>query len=103
MRVLIVHFRSAPPTAAQGQCIDVDPQDSAGTDGVSLEMAKRRALLEEMGHDVAVCSAYDWAEFPVPALEFDSEGATSVVRDLFGASMDDCAGESELKAEFDSA
>ena len=103
MRVLIVHFRSAPPTAARGQCANVDPQDSAGTDGVSLEMVKRRALLEEMGHEVAVCSAYNWAEFPVPALEFDSEGVTSVVRDLFGANMDDCAGESELKAGFDSA
>lgn len=103
MRVLIVHFRSAPPTATQGQCANVDPQDSAGTDGVSLEMAKRRALLEEMGHEVAVCSAYNWAEFPVPALEFDSEGTIGVVRNLFGASMDDCAGESELKAEFDSA
>ena len=41
MRVLIVHFRSAPRRGLQQQLANVDPLDSAGTDGVSLEIAKR--------------------------------------------------------------
>ena len=55
MRALIVHFRSAPARGLEQRRVNVDPLDSAGTDGVSLEMAKRQALLEAMGHQVAIC------------------------------------------------
>lgn len=101
MRVLIVHFRSAPAAGLQKHWVNVDPLDSAGTDGVSLEIAKRQALLEAMGHKVAICSAYDWADFAIPALEFDREGVARMVRNLFGPEMMDFAGEAELRGTFD--
>jgi len=101
MKVLILHFRSAPgkdwkPSrrfAAHGEA------DSAGTDGVSLEMKKRRNVLEAMGHQVAICSAYDWTEFPVPGLEFDSEVTRKMMRNLF-EHLEDFASEAELKNAF---
>ena len=103
MRVLIVHFRSAPSHNLQQlqQRTQAGDIDSAGTDGVSLEMMKRRTLLEEMGHQVAICSAYKWADFPVPALEFDSEEVMQMMRNLFGPELVDFAGEAELKRAFD--
>jgi len=101
MRVLIVHFRSAPARGLQKHRVNVDPLDSAGTDGVSLEIAKRQALLEAMGHKVAICSAYDWADFAIPALEFDREGVVRMVRNLFGPGMMDFAGETQLRSTFD--
>ena len=60
MRVLIIHFRSAPGGGLQKHRVNVDPLDSAGTDGVSLEIVKRQACLKGMGHEVAICSAYHW-------------------------------------------
>ncbi len=101
MRVLIVHFRSTPARRLQKHRVNVDPLDSAGTDGVSLEIAKRQALLEAMGHKVAICSAYDWADFAIPALEFDREGVATMVRNLFGPGTIDFAGEAELRSTFD--
>lgn len=101
MRVLIIHFRSAPSRGLQEQRTKVDPLDSAGTDGVSLEIAKRRTLLEAMGHTVAICSAYDWADFAVPALEFDREEVARMVHNLFGPRMADFASEAELRSTFD--
>jgi glycosyltransferase involved in cell wall biosynthesis len=101
MRVLIVHFRSAPARGLQKQRVNVSPLDSAGTDGVSLEIAKRQALLEAMGHKTAICSAYDWADFAIPALEFDREEVAMMVRNLFGPGMMDFASETELKSAFD--
>jgi len=103
MRVLIVHFRSAPNKELQKELANVDPLDSAGTDGVSLEIAKRQTLLEEMGHEVAICSAYDWANFPVPALEFDREEVTGIIENLYGAKISDFTGEDELKSHFDAS
>jgi glycosyltransferase involved in cell wall biosynthesis len=100
MRVLIIHFRSAPAGGMQEQWVNIDPLDSAGTDGVSLEIAKRQALLEAMGHKVAICSAYDWADFAIPALEFDSEEAMLMMRNLFGPGLEDFASEAELKSVF---
>ena len=101
MKVLIVHFRSAP-----GRDWKPSPQhhesgaaDSAGTDGVSLEMMKRRNLLESMGHKVAICSAYDWAEYPVPALEFDSDETRRMMRNLFER-ISDYASEHDLENDF---
>jgi glycosyltransferase involved in cell wall biosynthesis len=101
MKVLIIHFRSAPtkdwkPASPIG---DGKESDSAGTDGVSLEMKKRRSLLEEMGHQVAICSAYGWAEYPLPALEFDSDEARKMMRNLFDT-MTDFPGEDALKSAF---
>lgn len=101
MRVLFIHFRSAPARGITQKQASVDQLDSAGTDGVSLEMAKRRDLLEAMGHNVAVCSACDWADFQIPALEFDSEVAMRMVRNLFGLRMTDFASEAELRCAFD--
>ncbi len=101
MKVLIIHFRSAPakdwkPASPTG---DKKESDSAGTDGVSLEMKKRRAVLEEMGHEVAICSAYEWAEYPLAALEFDSDETRMMMRNLFDT-MSDFPGEEELKNAF---
>ena len=101
MRALVVHFRSAPARGSEEKLVKVDPLDSAGTDGVSLEIAKRQALLEAMGHQVAICSAYDWADFPVPALEFDREGVATIVRKLFGPGVMDSASEADLRSTFD--
>ena len=101
MRALIVHFRSAPARGSQEKRINVDPLDSAGTDGVSLEIAKRQALLEAMGHQVAICSAYDWADFPIPALEFDRGEVVMLVRNLFGPGIIDFASEAEIRSTFD--
>jgi hypothetical protein len=83
--------------------VNVNPLDSAGTDGVSLEIAKRQALLEEMGHEIGICSAYDWADFPVPALEFDREGVVLMVRNLFGTQMTDFASEADLRGTFEAS
>jgi glycosyltransferase involved in cell wall biosynthesis len=66
-------------------------------------MMKRRTLLEEMGHKVAICSAYQWADFPIPALEFDSEEVTHMMQNLFGPRLVDFAGEAELKGVFDAS
>jgi len=101
MRVLLIHFRSAPARRITERQASVDPLDSAGTDGVSLEMAKRRELLEAGGHNVAVCSACDWADFQIPALEFDSEAVVTMVRNLFGRGMTEFASEAELRCAFD--
>ena len=100
MRVLIFHFRSAPARGLLEQQTKVDPLDSAGTDGVSLEIAKRQVLLEAMGHKVAICSAYDWADFPVPALEFDREEVVRMRLNLFGPKLVDFAGEVEFESAF---
>jgi glycosyltransferase involved in cell wall biosynthesis len=103
MRVLIVHFRSAPAGVLQKHWLNIDPLDSAGTDGVSLEIAKRQALLERMGHKVAICSAYNWADFAIPVLEFDSEEVMLMIRNLFGPGLVDFASETELKSAFDAS
>jgi len=103
MKVLIVHFRSAPARGLQKHRVNVDPLDSAGTDGVSLEIAKRQTLLEAMGHKVAICSAYDWADFTIPALEFDSEEVMLMMRDLFRPGLVDLTSEAELKSAFDAS
>ena len=68
-----------------------------GTDGVSLEMMKRRTLLEGMGHQVAICSASNWADFHIAALEFDSGEVRKMMRNLFGPRIVDFAGEAELE------
>ena len=102
MKVFIVHFRSAPNSGWQQefQSTEASETDSAGTDGVSLEMVKRKAILEAMGHEVAICSAYSWADFPIPPLEFDSEEVMRMMRNLFGAGIVDFAGEAGLKRAF---
>ena len=104
MKVLIIHFRSAPAISWKQTCEPAEQcrADSAGTDGVSLEMKKRRAMLEAMGHKVAICSAYEWAEFPLPALEFDSDKTRKMMRNLFGQ-LEDFAGEAELKKSFNAS
>lgn len=101
MKIIIFHFRSAPARSFQEHRTNVDPLDSAGTDGVSLEIAKRQSLLEAMGHEVDICSAYDWADFPVPDLEFDSVEVAGMVRDLFGPKMVEPADEIDLQKAFD--
>lgn len=102
MKVLIFHFRSAPALGwkPSRRFAAHEGADSAGTDGVSLEMKKRRGLLETMGHEVAICSAYDWAEFPVSGLEFDSQATRKIMRNLFEG-LEDFASEAELKSAFD--
>jgi len=99
MKVLILHFRS-PRTRAEGGRTTADVTDSAGTDGVSLEIMKRQALLEAMGHEVAICSAYDWADLPIPALEFDRQDVAVMMRNLFGHGITDFADEAELERAF---
>ena len=102
MKVLLVHFRSAPSRGKRrGQPAEVDGMDSAGTDGVSLQMMDRGILLETTGHQIAICSAYRWADFPIPALEFDSEKVAQMMRNLFGPRLVDFASEAELKRAFD--
>ncbi|MCK4721861.1 MAG: hypothetical protein KAT75_01090, partial [Dehalococcoidia bacterium] len=102
MKILIVHFYSAPDSSWKQQRRPAarDELNSAGTDGVSLEMKKRRTLLEQMGHQVAICSAYEWADFPMPALEFDTEETRKMMRNLFER-MDSFPTEAELKGAFD--
>lgn len=104
MKVLIIHFRSAPASdwKPSHKPSKNDGSDSAGTDGVSLEMMKRRQLLEEMGHQVAISSAYEWADYPVPALEFDSDDVRKMMRNLFER-MADFSDESELEKAFDTS
>jgi len=103
MKVLIVHFRSAPSSGLKQpqQCRQASEIDSAGTDGVSLEMMKRKELLEAMGHQVAICSAYKWADFPIPSLEFDSEEVMRMMQNLFGPGLVDFASEAELERAFE--
>ena len=103
VRVLILHFRSAPAEEWRRIQASADPLDSAGTDGVSLEIAKRQALLEEMGQEVAICSAYEWADYPMPPLEFDREEVARIVRGLFGATTQELANEAQVRAAFDAS
>ena len=104
MRVLFAHFRSPPSRKKQrDQLAKVNDTESAGTDGVSLQMMERANLLEEMGHKVAICSAYSWADFPIPSLEFDSEKVTQMMRNLFGSRLLDFASEAEFKKTFDAS
>jgi len=77
--------------------------DSAGTDGVSLEIMKRQALLASMGHEVAICSAYDWADLPIPALEFDREEVAVMMTNLFGSAITDSIEEAKLEQSFGEA
>jgi glycosyltransferase involved in cell wall biosynthesis len=102
MKALILHFRSAPSSPAARNA-SPDASDSAGTDGVSLEIMKRQALLESMGHEVAICSAYDWADLPVPALEFDREDVAVMVANLFSSDITHFTGEKELEQAFGEA
>lgn len=101
MNVLIIHFRSAPAPGWKQQKSGGDQQqtDSAGTDGVSLEMKKRRFLLEEMGHKVAISSAYDWAEYPLPALEFDTDETRTLMNNMF-QDLSDFTDSQALETEF---
>jgi glycosyltransferase involved in cell wall biosynthesis len=101
MKILIIHFRSAPNK--NRAITDINRYDSAGTDGVSLEMAKRQALLEDMGHEVAICSAYSWADYPIPSLEFDREEVDNMRKNLFGLRITDPSNEAELQMKFDIA
>jgi len=103
MKVLFIHFRSAPARGITEKRVSVDSMDSAGTDGVSLEMAKRRELLQAMGHIVAVCSACEWADFQIPDLEFDSEETMSMVGNLFNLGIADVASEAELRSAFNTS
>lgn len=100
MRALILHFRSAPARGILEQQTNVDPLDSAGTDGVSLEIAKRQVLLEALGHKVAICSAYDWADFPIAALEFERAEVIRMRVSLFGPGDSHFVSEAELKSAF---
>jgi hypothetical protein len=54
-----------------------------------------------MGHDVAICSAYEWAEYPVPGLEFDSDDVARTVSQLFGGEAVDPPPEPDIVREFD--
>jgi glycosyltransferase involved in cell wall biosynthesis len=101
MKILIIHFRSAPNKNMA--ITNINRYDSAGTDGVSLEMAKRQALLEDMGHEVAICSAYSWADYPIPDLEFDREEVDNIRKDLFGLRITDSSNEAKLQMKFDIA
>jgi glycosyltransferase involved in cell wall biosynthesis len=65
-------------------------------------MKKRRAMLEAMGHTVSICSAYDWAEYPILPLEFDSTETMRLMRNLF-EQMTDFASEAVLKKAFEKA
>lgn len=76
----------------------MDAGESAGTDGVSLEMAKRARMLEEMGHKAAIASAYDWADISIPELEFESPDVVDLMHDLFSPSQKGAATQDELKA-----
>lgn len=100
MKILIIHFRSAPPQTAQQSAADA--LDSAGTDGVSLEMYKRQKILTAQGHEVCICSAYDWADYSVPELEFDTDKTRNLMKNMFGGYMTDYDNENELKSAFDS-
>lgn len=82
MKILILHFRSGPGVRNNGDGV-VNAGESAGTDGVSLEMAKRARLLGEMGHEVAISSAYDWSDLPIHELEFESQEVVSLMHALF--------------------
>jgi glycosyltransferase involved in cell wall biosynthesis len=100
MNILIAHFRSAPKEQA-GTGSKIDATDSAGTDGVSLEMVKRQNILTEMGHTVAICSAYEWADYTISELEFDNEDVQSQIRDLFDPENAQFVSEDALKTRFD--
>lgn len=104
MKIIIIHFRSAPAKEWKTKELSIESAgtDSAGTDGVSLEMKKRRAMLESMGHTVAICSAYNWAEYPIPALEFDSTETMRMMRNLFDK-MSNFVSETDLRNAFNSA
>jgi hypothetical protein len=102
MKVLFIHFRSPPARVKkQGKANSMSSSDSAGTDGVSLQMMERRNLIEEMGHQAAMCSAYSWADYPVPDLEFDSNEVTGMMRNLYGTEISDYKDEAALKKAFD--
>ena len=101
MRILIMHFRSAPTEEKSLSHFLANPDDSAGTDGVSLEIMKREKMLNSMEHEVAISSAYDWSDFPIKNLEFDSETVIHIMNNLFGEKISDYPGEEDLKITFE--
>jgi len=57
-----------------------------------------------MGHQVSICFAYSWSDFPVPELEFDSEEVQRIIGNLFGlAGSRDYPGEQPLRASVETA
>lgn len=60
------------------------------TDGVSLEIARRREVLMEMGHEVLLVSGpvQDGSDVIIPELEFDSEEILRIKRNAFGPLVD---------------
>ena len=52
-----------------------------------------------MGHRVAISSAYVFAEYPLPKLEFDSEKTRSLMSNMF-KTIDDFADARELETAF---
>jgi len=101
MRILIMHFRSAPTEEKSISHFLANPDDSAGTDGVSLEIMKREKMLNSIGHEVAISSAYDWSDFPIKNLEFDSKNVIQIMNNLFGEKIVDYVGEEDLKITFE--
>ena len=101
MRILIIHFRSAPTEEKSISHFLTNPDDSAGTDGVSLEIMKREKLLKSMEHEVTISSAYDWSDFPIKNLEFDSINVIQFMKNLFGEKISDFSGEEELEITFE--
>jgi glycosyltransferase involved in cell wall biosynthesis len=101
MRILIIHFRSAPTEEKSLSNFLTNPDDSAGTDGVSLEIMKREKMLNSMGHEVAISSAYDWSDYPIKNLEFDSIKVMKFMKNLFGEKITDFSGKEDLKITFE--
>ncbi|MBI9101764.1 MAG: HD domain-containing protein [Spirochaetales bacterium] len=60
------------------------------TDGVSLEIEKRQAVLEEMGFRVALLGGpgSTGADYVIPALDFDTDEARNISRSAFGGESD---------------
>ena len=101
MKILIVHFRSAPTEEQSVSNFLANPDDSAGTDGVSLEIMKREKMLKSIGHEVAISSAYNWSDFPIKKLEFDSKNVIQFMNNLFGEKITDYSREEDLEITFE--
>ena len=56
-----------------------------------------------MGHEVSVCSAYGWADYPIPELEFETNETMALMERMFGADSGDNVDERALDSLLSSA
>ena len=65
-----------------------------------LKSRNASPFLKAWGIRFSICSAYAWADLPVPALEFDRQQVSMMNHNLFSSGIDGIRDERELESAF---